>query len=113
MRKPFFCIYENKEADQLRGDREADQHLFFATQIVQSLYFQNPKFQASDQFQAKLISTFFFATQIVQSLYFQNPKFQASNYLLWLYSPVFVGPVRKPRRPVFSERGSYFVCSNV
>ena len=26
--------------------------------------------------------------------------------LLWLYSPVYVGPGRKPRRPVFSQRGS-------
>ena len=25
---------------------------------------------------------------------------------MWLYSPVCVGPGRKPRRPVFSERGS-------
>ena len=29
MRKPAFCIYENKDADQLRGDREADQRLCF------------------------------------------------------------------------------------
>ena len=29
MRKPAFCICENKDADQLRGSREADQHLFF------------------------------------------------------------------------------------
>ena len=35
-----------------------------------------------------------------------NPKFQASSYLLWLYSLVFVEPGRKPRRPVFSKRGS-------
>ena len=26
MRKPTFCICENKDADQLRGNREADQH---------------------------------------------------------------------------------------
>ena len=26
---------------------------------------------------------------------------------MWLYSPVCVGPGRKPRRPVFSERGLY------
>ena len=56
---------------------------------------------------AKLISAFVFATRIVQSLYFLNPKFQASNHLLWLYSPVCVGPGRKPRRPVFAQRGSY------
>ena len=29
MRKPDFCICENKDADQLRGNREADQHLCF------------------------------------------------------------------------------------
>ena len=31
VRKPAFCICENKDADQLRGNREADQRLFFAT----------------------------------------------------------------------------------
>ena len=29
MRKPDFCICENKDADQLRGNREADQRLRF------------------------------------------------------------------------------------
>ena len=29
MRKPRFCICENKDADQLRGNREADQRLCF------------------------------------------------------------------------------------
>ena len=33
-------------------------------------------------------------------------KFQASGHILGLYSPVCVGPGQKPRRPVFSERGS-------
>ena len=28
-KKPAFCICENKEADQLRGNREADQRLCF------------------------------------------------------------------------------------
>ena len=74
--KPAFCICDNKDADQLRGNREADQRLCFATWIEQSLYFL-------------------------------NPKFQASSHLLWLYSLVFVGPGRKLRRPVFSQRGSY------
>ena len=27
VRKPAFCKYENKDADQLRGNREADQRL--------------------------------------------------------------------------------------
>ena len=44
----------------------------------------------------QLISSIVFATQIVQFLFFLNPKFQASSCLLWLYSPVCVGPVRKP-----------------
>ena len=29
MRKPVICMYENKDADQLRGYREADQRLCF------------------------------------------------------------------------------------
>ena len=29
MRKPLFCICENKDADQLRGNRETDQRLCF------------------------------------------------------------------------------------
>ena len=29
MRKPAFCICENKDADHLRGNREADQRLCF------------------------------------------------------------------------------------
>ena len=75
MRKPAFCICENKDADQLRGNREADQRLCFATRIVQSLYFL-------------------------------SPKFQFTSRLVWLYSPVYVRPGRKPRRTVFSQRGS-------
>ena len=47
MRKPALCICENTDADQLRRNREADQRLCFATQIVQSLYFLSPKFQVS------------------------------------------------------------------
>ena len=76
MRKPAFHICENKDADQLRGNT------------------------------AKLISAFVFATRIVQPLYFINMKFLASSHLLWLYSPVCVAPGRKPRRPIFSQRGS-------
>ena len=34
MGKPTICIGENKDADQLRGNREADQRLCFATRIV-------------------------------------------------------------------------------
>ena len=55
----------------------------------------------------KMISAFVFATRIVQSHYFLYTKFQASSHLLWLYSLVCVGPGRKPRRSVFSQRGSF------
>ena len=64
----------------------------------------------ADQLRGKLVSAFVFATRIVQSLYFLNPKFQASSHLLCVYSLVCVRPGRKPRRPVFSERGSNAFC---
>ena len=75
MRKPAFCICENKDADQLRGNRKADQRLCFR-----------------------------YTDSTIPLL--PNPIFQVSNNFLWLYSPVCVRPGRKPRRPVFSERGS-------
>ena len=68
------------------------------------------KTQISFAVTAKLISVSVFTTRIVQSLYFLNPKFQASSHLLWLYSPVCVGPGQKPRRPVFSRQGLYITC---
>ena len=64
------------------------------------------KTQISFAVTAKLISAFVFTKRIVQFLFYLNPKFQASSHLVWLYSPVCVGPGRKPRRPVFSQRGS-------
>ena len=75
VRKPAFCICENKDADQPRGNREADQRLCFR-----------------------------YTDRTIPLL--SKSKFQASSDLLWLYSPVCVGPGRKPRRPVFSQRGS-------
>ena len=71
MRKPAFCICENKDADQLRGNCEADQRLCFR-----------------------------YTDSTIPLL----SKFQAPSYLLWLHSPVCVGP---GLRPVFSQRGSY------
>ena len=64
------------------------------------------KAQISFAVTAKLISAFVFATRIVQFLFYLNPKFQASSSFLSLYRSVCVGPGRKPRRPVFSRRGS-------
>ena len=65
------------------------------------------KAQISCAVTAQLISALVFATWIVLSLFFLNPKFQAPSHLLWLYSLVRVGPGRKPRRPIFSQRGSF------
>ena len=50
VRKLAFCICENKDADQLRGySAKLISAFVFATRIVQSLYFLNPKFQASSR----------------------------------------------------------------
>ena len=46
MEKPTICIGENKDADQLRGNRA----FVFATRIVQFLFYLNLKFQASSSF---------------------------------------------------------------
>ena len=90
------------------------QVIFLCTREIWVLLWENrlfayakTKMQISFAVTAKLISIFVFTTRIVQSLFYLNPKFQASNHLLWLYSPVCVRPGRKPRRPVFSQRGSY------
>ena len=47
VRKPTNCLCKNKDADQLCSNCTADRHIFFATQIIKSLFFVNPKFQAS------------------------------------------------------------------
>ena len=47
MRNSTFSICENKDADQLRGNRKADHAFVFPTRIVQSLFFLNPIFQVS------------------------------------------------------------------
>ena len=47
MGKPTICIGENKGADQLRGNCEADHAFDFATRILQFFYFLNPKFPTS------------------------------------------------------------------
>ena len=52
----------------------------------------------------QLCGNYVFVTRIVQSLY---PKFQAYSHILWLRSPVCVGPSRKPKMLVFAQRGSY------
>ena len=52
MGKQTICICENKDADQLRGNREADQRLCFrySDSTILFLLYLNPKFQASSSF---------------------------------------------------------------
>ena len=66
-------------------------------------HMRKQKTQNSCAVTAQLISAYAFAIRIVQFLDYLNPRLNASSHLLWLYSPVCVG---KPRRPVFSLRGS-------
>ena len=47
MRKPTICISENKDADQLRGNREADQRLCFRYTDSTLPLLLNPKFPVS------------------------------------------------------------------
>ena len=77
MRKPAFCICENKDADQLRGNREADQRLCF--HYIDSTIPPLPKSEISSLM----------------------PSCVAVQPSLCLTS------CRKPRRLVFSQRGSY------
>ena len=51
VRKPTFCICENKDADQLRGTREADQRLCFRYLDSTIPLLPNPKFPASSHLQ--------------------------------------------------------------
>ena len=45
LRKPAFCICENKDADQLRGNRKADQRLCF--RYIDSTITLLPKYEIS------------------------------------------------------------------
>ena len=80
MRKPDFCIFENKDADQLCGYRTADQRLCFL--YIDSTIPLFPKSQISR------LWPFSVAVQFDLS----------------------VGPGQKPRRQVFSRCGSFYNC---
>ena len=77
MGKPTICIGENKGADQLRSNCEADQRLCFR-----------------------------YSDTVVQFLFYLDPKFQGSSLFLRLYRLVCVGPGQKPKLFVFSRTGS-------
>ena len=48
MGKPAFCTCKNKGRDQMSADSEADKCLSYAKLKVQSLFFLNRTFQASN-----------------------------------------------------------------
>ena len=76
MRKPAFCICENKDADQLRGNREADQRLCFryiaSTIPLLPKYYVPPLFfeKAGDEknFNYHQIHTIFYSSVLNLSL---------------------------------------------
>ena len=80
MRKPAFCICENKDANQLRGYSEADQRLCFL--YIDSTTTLLSKYE---------ISTLYLSSVVVQ--------------------PCLCGTWTETRRPVFSQRGSFCLCS--
>ena len=47
VRKPDFCLRENKGTEQLRSSCELISSFVFATRIVQFFYFLNPEFPVS------------------------------------------------------------------
>ena len=69
--------------------------------VTRKHVFANAETKNSSVVTMQLISVFFPTSWIVESLFFLNLKFQASSHLLWLYSPVCVGPGQKPRRQGF------------
>ena len=79
MRKPDFCICKSKDADQLRGNREADQRLCF-------------RYTDST---IPLLSESEISSLLPYSGIAKPGLCQTS-------------PGRKPRRPVFSQPGSYY-----
>ena len=74
--------------------------------------FAKTEVQISCAVTAKLISPFqglWFRCTGSTALPLLLPKFQASSFLLWVYKPICIWPGRKPRRPVFSQWGSYMM----
>ena len=43
----------------------------------------------------------------------RDPKFQVSSHLLWLHSPVCVGPGQNPAKTGFLLRGSFIIKQQV
>ena len=96
-----------------------DQHLCFHYKDSMSRDVRKPDFcicknKDADQLLGNLeaVSAFVFAKRIVWYLYFLNLKFQVPCHLLWLHSPVCVGPGREPQRRVFLIRRSFSLSTS-
>ena len=79
MRKPDFCICENKDADQLRGNRKADQRVCFSYMDSTIPLLPISEIQASSLFGC----TARFVSDLVG-----NPKDQFSHNEAQLIEPV-------------------------
>ena len=88
MRKPAFCLCENKDSDQLHVNRAGDQ---------------------GGNHAADRRLCFRYIDSTIPLLPIKS-KFQASNHLLLLYSPVCVGHGLKPKGQVFSRHGLIYAC---
>ena len=62
MRKPAFCICENKDADQLRGNREADQRLCF--RYIDSTIPLLPNYEISSLYPSFVVVVWFVWDQV-------------------------------------------------
>ena len=101
MGKPTFCIGENKDAaDQLRGNREADQRLCFR---YKDSTIPLPSYREADQ---RLCFRYKDST-------IPLPKFQVSISFLCFHSPVCVGPVRKPHCWFSHEAAQLLLCEYI
>ena len=83
MGKPTICIGENKDADQLRGNREADQRLCFSYSDSTIPLYLNPKFQASN-FLLCLYRPVFVGPVLKQHCWFSHEVTQMSKYIIFI-----------------------------
>ena len=84
MRKPAFCMCENKDTDQLCSSCTADQCLCFRYSEIQSFYL-NPKFRGSSLF-LRLYSS----VQIRPGRKSRSPVFSCHSYYHLLHNaPIF------------------------
>ena len=122
MRKPAFCICENKDADQLRGNREADQRLCFryiASTIPLLLKIQNFKpltifYGCTAQFVSDLVGKPEDRFSHIEVFFYSNQEFNgryiisASFLMGWLiFEPHSEKNDLRDFRPGLTQTGLY------